>query len=127
MWCLFLISDTENHLQAGGPRQIHPKGQAAPKQPPGELKHGRHLEMRVVGGTSQSASLGLDGCQGFWAHPQVPESVPQGLAVGWGWQGQGVLLGKEKEQLLLPSFSCSPSLRAERVFESLYTVPVPRP
>lgn len=76
----------------------------------------RTPEMWVIGGTSQSASLGLDGCQGFWAHPRPLESVPQGLAVERGWPGQGVLPGKEKEQLLLISFSCYLLFRAECVF-----------
>lgn len=54
------------------------------------------LEIRVIGGTSQSPSPGLDGCQGFWAHPRPLESAPQGLTVEWGWPGQGVLLGRKK-------------------------------
>lgn len=73
--------------------------------------------MWVIGGTSQSASLGLDGCQGSWAHPRPLASAPSGLAVEWGWLGQGVLLGEEKEQLLLISFSFSLLFHTERVFK----------
>lgn len=80
--------------------------------------HSRHPDTRDVGygGTSQSASLGLDGCQGFWAHPWVLESVPRGLAVERGWLGQCVLLGRRK-QLLLISFSCPLLFHADRVFK----------
>lgn len=47
--CIFLIYNTDKQLQAEASRQIHPKGQAAWKQPPEVLSVAR-TDTRVVGG-----------------------------------------------------------------------------
>lgn len=105
MWksacCIFLIYNKDKQLQAGASRKIHPKGQAAWEYTPEELRCGtyRHQGCEwVIGGTAQSASLGLGGCLGTSLGPW--SGCPKGLSAGWGRLGHGGL-GKENELLLL--------------------------